>query len=116
MSNRRIIFEWLRDSFARFALVLLGGVFSNVAGAVTPFDYPDLNGFWVMIGMIPFCMFANWRGAGEPITWKFFGSLAPMAAIVAFLPRDLPVYAYGLIVCAVGVVWCRFWTSQSQPR
>ena len=83
MSNSRIIFEWLRDSFAGFALFLLGGAFSHVADAVTPFDYPDLNMYWFMIGMVPFCMFVNWRGIGEPITWKLFWALAPIATIVA---------------------------------
>ena len=115
MSNSRIIFEWLRDSFAGFALFLLGGAFSHVADAVTPFDYPDLNMLWFMIGMIPFCMFANWRRVGEPITWSLFWALAAIAAIVAFLPRDLPVYAYGGIAFAICVVCSRFWISQSQP-
>ncbi len=99
MSSSRIIFEWLRDSFAGFALFLLAGTFSHAAGAVTPFDYPDLYMFWFMIGMIPFCMFANWRGIGEPITWKLFWALAP---IVAFLPRDMPVYAHAsssVVIC-----------------
>ena len=105
MSNFRIFL--LRDFFAGFALFLLAGTFSHAAGAVTPFDYPDLSMFWFMIGLIPFCMFANWRGIGEPITWKLFWALAPIAAIVAFLPRDMPVYAHGLIVFGICVACSR---------
>ena len=114
VSNTRIIFEWLRDSFAGFALFLLACAFSHAADAVTPFEYPDLYMFWFMIGMIPFSLFANWRGIGEPITWRIFWTLAPIAAIVAFLPRDLSLYAYALIMWAICAVWSRFWVSQSQ--
>ena len=114
MSHARIYFEWIRDSFVGFALVGLAGIFCEFANAVMPFDYPDLYMLWFMIGMLPFCKFANWRRIGEPITWSLFWALAPLAAIVTFLPRGLSVYAHALIVFAICVIGSRFWTSQSQ--
>ena len=107
MSNSHSNFEWLHDWFAKFALFLLGGAFSHAANAVMPFDYPDLNMFWFTIGMIPIFMYANWRRIGEPTTWKMFWAFAPIAAIVGFLPRDLSVYAYPLIMCAICAVCSR---------
>lgn len=98
MSNRRIIIEWIRGSFVGFALVGLAGIFADFATTVSPFDYPDLHMFCTMIGMIPLCKFADWRRIGEPIKWSLYWTMAPIAAIVAFLPRGLSVYAYALDV------------------
>lgn len=111
MSNSRIIFEWLRDSFAGFALVLLAKAFAGAADTVTPFDYPNLYSLWCMIGLIPFVKFANWRRVGHPITRWYLLAIAPVATIVAFLPPDLQLFEFTIIVLSISFVANWAWNA-----
>lgn len=117
MSNRRIIFEWLRDSFVGFILFVLAMTFAASADAVTPFDYPNLYMLWFTIGLIPFAVFANRRRVGTTLSRLHLLAFAVGSVVAGFLPPDLPPPAYVvslmLILNVSFVVSGRLSTSRS---
>ncbi len=104
MSNKQIILEWLRDSSVAVLLFLFACAVAGAGDSVTPFDYPNLYGFWFLIGMIPFCIFANLRRVGRPITWSALWYVLPLVAILALVPRQASSIATLAVIFIGGAI------------
>jgi hypothetical protein len=69
MSNRKIVVNWLRDSIIGFGLILLAIAIANSLHALVWFHHPKLYWCWFAVGIVPFCLFARWRGVSSFDTW-----------------------------------------------
>jgi hypothetical protein len=97
----------VRDAVCGFTLFLLACFFAGLLNRATPFDYPNLYVVWFALGMIPFAVFAHWRGA-LTISWRTVVQMAPLLFALPFVPMTVFDGPGGWILFPIAVV-CAIW-------
>lgn len=86
MSNGKIILEWLRDSVIGFVLILAAIAAANWIHGIVSFYYPSLYWCWYAVSIVPFCLFARWRGVSgfeSPVGIVRWIAVVPVAILGA---------------------------------
>lgn len=84
----REILVIVRDVMCGLLLFLVGLYLAGILDHYTPFEYPDLYFVWFACGLIPFEIFAHWRGALR-FTWPVTVRLVALLVVVPFVPRTV---------------------------
>ena len=110
----RAIVAVVRDALCALALFLLASLLAGVLDSAVSVGYPNLYIVWFALGMIPFVLFAHWRGAFR-VTWRSTAELAAVLLFLLFVPMTLFRGPGGwILVCVVVMclIWCTHWVAK----
>ena len=97
----------IRDTACAIALFLLACLVAGLLRQAIPVDYPNLYIIWFAFGMIPFLLFAHWRGALR-ITWRTVVVLTAAFLVWSLVPMAIFDGPGGMVLYPVVAV-CVFW-------
>jgi hypothetical protein len=94
----------LRDTVFGVALFVFACFVAGLFDYLVPIDYPHLYFVWFTLGMIPFAVFANRRGAFA-LTARGVVLFALLVIVLTFQPKTMDPVGMTLILLAVICVW-----------